>query len=113
MSQIKAIQYKTEIAKVLNSNPDSVFLYWKGRIALYAVLKAMEVKEGDEIILPGFTCVVVPNAILYLGAKPVYIDISLDNYNFDVAKIESAISDKTKVILCQNTFGLSSNIDKV
>lgn len=105
--------YKSEIANKVNSDPENVFLYWKGRIALYAILKAMGVKEGDEVILPGFTCVVVPNAIIYLGAKPVYIDISPDNYNMEISELENAVTGKTKVIICQNTFGLSSNVDKI
>lgn len=42
----------------------------KGGVALYAILKAIGINEGDEIILPGFTCVVVSNSIIYLGARP-------------------------------------------
>ena len=107
------IDYKKEIAKVLKCNPDNIFLYWKGRIALYAILKAIGVENGDEIILPAFTCVVVPNAIIYAGAKPIYVDISADTYNMDVNLLEQSISKKTKAIICQNTFGLSSNIERV
>ncbi len=106
-------KYKESIASILNCEPENVFLYWKGRVALYAVLKAMGIKNGHEIILPAFTCVVVPNAVKYLNAKPIYVDISPDNYNMDVAKLEEAITAKTKVIICQNTFGLSSNIEKL
>lgn len=104
-------KYKEEIASILKINPANIFLYWKGRVALYAILKAMGIKEKDEIILPGFTCVVVPNAIIYLGAKPVYVDISPHNYNMNIDKLKEAITPRTKVILCQNTFGLSSNVD--
>lgn len=105
--------YKSQIASILKCNAEQVFLYWKGRVALYAILKAMDVKDGDEIVLPAFTCVVVPNAILYLKAKPVYVDISAEDYNFDINLIEKSISKKTKAIICQNTFGLSSNIEKI
>lgn len=105
--------YKEQISKFLECNPDNIFFYWKGRIALYAILKAMGVGSGDEVILPGFTCVVVPNAILYLGAKPVYIDICRDTYNMDTDQLESKITPRTKVVICQNTFGLSSNVEKV
>ena len=110
---MKANKYKEGIASILKCNPGNVFLYWKGRVALYAALKAMGVKEGDEIIIPAFTCVVVPNAILYLGAKPVYVDISFEDYNTDISKLSGAITSRTKVIICQNTFGLSSNIDEI
>ncbi len=105
--------YKTELAKWLNASPDDIFLYWKGRVALYAILKAMGVGIDDEVILPAFTCVVVPNAIKYLGAKPVYVDIQPDTYNIDFQQIESKITPNTKVLICQNTFGLSSHIEKL
>src|SRR3989344_2421159 len=46
-----------------------------GRSALYLILKAMGIKEGDEVALQALTCVAVPNAVLWLGAIPIYIDI--------------------------------------
>ncbi len=110
---MKSKVYKEAIASKLKTNPGNIFLYWKGRVALYAILKAMGVKENDEVILPAFTCVVVPNAIMYLGAKPVYVDISDQTYNSDVNEIKKAITEKTKVIICQNTFGLSSDIEQI
>ena len=110
---MKANKYKKAIASILECSPDNIFLYWKGRVALYAILKAMGVKEGDEVIVPAFTCIVVPNAVIYLGAKPVYVDISVEDYNTDISKLKEALTSKTKVIICQNTFGLSSNIDEI
>ena len=107
------LKYKTEIAKHLGASADDIFLYWKGRVALFAILKAMDIHEGEEVVLPAFTCVVVPNAIKYLGAKPIYVDIDAKTYNFDLKQLESKITDNTKVIICQNTFGLSSNVEKV
>jgi len=76
---MKDNNYKKVIASILKCKQDQIFLYWKGRVALYAILKAMGIKEGDEIVLPAFTCVVVPNAILYLGAKSDY-DHNQSNY---------------------------------
>jgi len=105
--------YTAKIAERLDVNADRVHLYWKGRVALYALLKVMGVKAGDEVILPAFTCVVVPNAIIYLGAKPVYVDIDLSTYNMDISLLEKAITTKTKVILAQNTYGLSSNLEEI
>ncbi len=98
---------------VLKYMPESsgIFWYWQGRVALYAILKAMGVKQGDEVIVPAYTCVVVPNAIIYLGAKPIYIDIDPKTYNMNFSKIEQAIGPRTKVIICQNTYGLSSNVE--
>lgn len=89
------------------------FTFFKGRVALYAILRAIGIKQGDEVILPGFTCVVVPNAIIYLGAKPVYVDINPDTFNIDVAKIEEKITKKTRAIIAQHTFGIPADMDKI
>jgi len=89
------------------------FLFWKGRVALYAILKAIGVKKGDDVILPAFTCVVVVNPIIYLGAKPIYVDVDPVTFNMDVSKLEKKITPMTKIILAQNTFGLSSDLDSI
>ena len=105
--------YKKEIVSFLNANENRIFLYWKGRVALYAILKAMGVGKDDEVILPAFTCVVVSNAIIYLGAKPVYVDIDMETFNPSFENIKKAVTLSTKVIICQNTFGLSSDIEEI
>ncbi len=89
------------------------FYFFKGRVSLYAILKAMGIKVGDEVIVPGFTCVVVPNAIIYLGAKPVYVDIEPETYNTDFTKIEEKITEKTRAIIAQHTFGIPAEMDKI
>jgi dTDP-4-amino-4,6-dideoxygalactose transaminase len=106
-------KYKEQIASILGCNSENIFLYWKGRIALYAFLKSLNLKPGDEVIIPAFTCVVVPNAILYAGLKPVYVDILSSTYNMDFQQLEKNITAKTRVIICQNTFGLSSNLEEI
>jgi len=102
-------------AAILEAYPESfnAFLFWKARVGLYATLKAIGLGPGDEVILPGFTCVVVPNAILYLGAKPVYVDIERETFNTSLEQIQAAHSPKTKAVLIQNTFGLSSQVSEI
>ena len=104
-------QYVAQINNFLDLKNNNLFFYWKARIALYALLQAMGVQKDDEVILPAYTCVVVPNVILYLGAKPVYIDVCADSYNMDIAQVEQAITNRTKVIICQNTYGLSTDLE--
>lgn len=105
--------YRTDLADFLGINADRISLYWKGRVGLYAVLKAMGLGPGDEVILPAFTCVVVPNAILYTGATPVYVDINPNSLCCDVQSIEKAITPKTKAILIQNMLGLSYEVHEI
>ena len=105
--------YKKSISDYLSVDPGSVSLFWKGRVALFSILKSLDIQSGDEIILPAFTCVVVPNAIIYAGARPVYVDIDPLTYNMDVKKMEEKITPKTKAIISQNTFGLSPDLDTI
>ena len=104
-------RYKAAIAQFFNLKKTQISLYWKGRVGLFALLANMEIKKGDEVILPAFTCVVVPNAILYLGAKPIYVDIDPHTFNINPALVAAKITDRTKLIIAQNTFGLSSDLD--
>jgi perosamine synthetase len=91
--------------------PEHVTLFWRGRVALYAILRCLGIGPGDEVIVPAFTCVAVPNAIIYAGATPVYVDIDDATYTADPAAVASAMSPRTRVVLAQNTFGLSADLD--
>ena len=104
-------KYESEVSKYLGAK--YAYSFGAGRMAFYAILKALGISEGDEVILPGYTCVVVPNAIIYCGAKPVYVDIEPDTLNIDVKKIETKITSKTKVIYAQHTFGTFCNMDAI
>ena len=103
--------YEMEFARFLGSDVHAL-TFWKGRVALFAILKALGIGLGDEAILPGFTCVVVPNAIRFVGAKPVYVDILPNDYNLDPSKVIAAITKKTKALLVQHTFGIAANLNE-
>jgi len=91
----------------------NAFAFWKGRVALYAILKALGVGKGDEVILPGYTCVMNVNPVKYLGAKPVYVDIEPNTFNIDPALLETKLTPKTKVIIAQHTYGYPCNMDAI
>lgn len=86
------------------------FSFASGRMGFYSILKSINIQPNDEIIIPSFTCIVVPNAILYSGAKPVYCDISANDFNIDINKLESLITSHTRVIYAQHTFGQMCDI---
>jgi perosamine synthetase len=83
-----------------------------GRSALYALLQMFDIKKGDEVIVQAFTCVAVPNSVLWCGAKPVYADID-DSYNLDPALLETYIRPQTKAIIVQHTFGIPADMDAI
>jgi len=89
------------------------FSFWKARVGLYAILKAMGIGTGDEVIIPGYTCVVDVNPVLYLKAKPVYVDIEPNTFNIDVKSLEAKITPNTKVIMAQHTYGYPCDMDAI
>ncbi len=103
-------KFESQISNKLNVQ--SVISFSGGRVALRAILQAMDVGPGDEVIIPGYTCVVVPFAVIHLGAKPVYVDIG-DDYLIDIDQLKAAINDNTKVIVAQHTYGYQDRVDEI
>ncbi|MDD4358541.1 MAG: aminotransferase class V-fold PLP-dependent enzyme [Candidatus Pacebacteria bacterium] len=91
---------------------NSVFSLNSGRSSLLVILEALDIEEGDEIIVQAFTCNAVINPIIQKKAKPVYVDID-DTLNMDAFKIEEKISKRTKAIIIQHTFGMPANIKTI
>jgi len=86
--------------------------FGSGRNSLRAILQAVEIGAGDEVILPGFTCIVVPYTILQCGATPVYVDIRRD-YRMNLDALRAALTHRTKAIIAQHTFGLPERISDI
>src|SRR5438445_4437006 len=82
-----------------------------GRIGLYGLLRALGVGEGAEVLLSVPTHIVVANAIRYTGARPVYVDCRLEDYNIDLVDAERRITPRTRVLLLQHTFGIPVDMD--
>ncbi len=90
-----------------------VITFASGREALLALLLSLHCKEGDEIVVQGYTCVAVPNAIKAAGLRPVYCDITEDTLNLDPAALSHCITKRTRAILCQHTFGIPAKTEKL
>jgi len=84
-----------------------------GRMALYLALKVLGVENGDEVIIPAYTCPVVPSVVLALKAIPVFIDVELNTFNLNSSLIEPMITKRTKVIIATHIEGYPCDIDKV
>lgn len=86
---------------------EKAYAFSSARGALYATLVSLGITFGDEVLVTGFTCIAVIDAILAMGAKPVYMDIQ-KNFQLDFSDIKSKTTEKTKVLILQHTFGISS-----
>ena len=80
---------------------------------LHLALLSLGVKPGDEVITVSHSFIATANAILYCGAKPVFIDIDKKTFNIDVDKIVKRITTKTKCILCVHQMGMPCNLKKI
>jgi perosamine synthetase len=93
--------------------PESTYYFYRGRVALYALLRALDIQPGDEVLVPGFTCIAVPGPIIGMKAKPVYVDISAKTYNIDPVELEKKITSRSRVIVAQHTFGNPCDMDSI
>ena len=80
---------------------------------MHLAFLAAGVGEGDEVITTPFTFVATVAAILYTGARPVYVDIEPETYNLDPAKIAAAITPRTKAIMPVHLFGHPADMDPI
>ena len=84
-----------------------------GTTALHLALKAAGIEKGDEVIIPDFTMAAVLFAVLYCGAKPVFVDAEPDTWNIDAGKIEEKITPAAKVILPVHIYGHPADMDPI
>lgn len=84
-----------------------------GTDALHIALRAMGIKEGDEVITSPFTFFATAEAIASVGAKPVFVDINPETYCINPDLIEDAITSKTKAILPIHFYGQPAEMDKI
>ncbi len=84
-----------------------------GTDALHLALRACDIKQGDEVITTPFSFAATVEAICYVGAIPVFVDIEPDTYNISARAIESAITSKTKAILPVHIFGQAADMQEI
>lgn len=90
----------------------NAFSFNSGRSSLIAILKAMEIGRGDEVIVQAFTCNAAVNPIIHVGAKPVFADID-ETLNISVEEVRAKITPKTKAIMVQHTFGCPAEVEEI
>ncbi len=78
--------------------------------ALRLALMALGVGEGDEVILPAYCCVALPNAVLALGAVPVAADVTTESWNLDPAAARQAVSEHSRALIAVHSFGVAADI---
>jgi perosamine synthetase len=94
-----------------------IFTFWKGRVAIYGALKALGIGPGDSVIIPGYTCAMVPAAVLFAGAKCIYADIDPETYSPSLGSYSDAYETNSgtriKALLLQHTYGIPGTSPRI
>lgn len=107
--------YITKFEKVLSDlfNNKKVLLTSNGTTSIHLAFLALEIKPGDEIIVPGFAFMAVANIAVQFGAVPVFADVDLETFCLSANGIEKKITKKTKLIVPIHTYGNVCDMDAI
>jgi len=84
-----------------------------GTAALHLALISLGVGHDSEVIMPSYVCTALLNAVHYVKATPVLVDIEPDTYNISAGQVEEAISNKTGAVVVPHMFGLPADMDEI
>lgn len=104
-------EFEAEFARYCNSK--YCVGVGNGLDALMLALKALEIKEGDEVIVPSNTYIATALAVTYVGAKPIFVEPDIRTFNINPDKIEEKITNKTKAIMPVHLYGQPCEMDKI
>jgi len=104
-------EFENKIKKFLNVK--YCVLTSSGSAALYLSLKALNIKKGDQVLVPNITYVATVNAIKLAGATPKIVDVDKKNLSLDIDDLKKKINKKTKIIMPVHVSGRGGNIKKI
>ncbi len=84
-----------------------------GTAALHLLMRAMQIGAGDEVITTPFSFIASANCVLFVGAKPIFVDIDAHSWNIDASRIEAAITPHTRAIIPVDVFGQVADFDPI
>jgi len=90
-----------------------VLFFYRGRVALCAILKALGIEQQDQVAMQAFTCIAVPEALMAAGARPIYVDVESNGFNMDADDLARKLTPKTRAIVVQHTFGIPADMDRI
>jgi dTDP-4-amino-4,6-dideoxygalactose transaminase len=84
-----------------------------GTTALHTAVAALDIKKGDEVIVPSLTFISTASVVVQQGGTPIFADINSDTFNIDYKDIERKITPKTKAVIVVHIYGIPADMDKI
>src|SRR5512140_490887 len=84
-----------------------------GTVALHLALLALDVRPGDEVLVPSLTYIATANACRYVGAEPVFVDVDPQTWCVDPTKLEAAITRRTRGVIAVHLYGHPADMDAI
>lgn len=104
-------RFEREFADACNA--DAALGVSNGTVALHLALLALDVRPGDEVLVPSLTYIATANAVRYVGAEPVFVDVDPATWCIDPAKLEAAITRRTRGIIAVHLYGHPADMDAI
>jgi perosamine synthetase len=103
-------EFESALAARVGARYGIAFAY--GRSGIIASLKALGISQS-EVILPAYTCLVMAQAVVASGNRPVFVDIDLADYNMDISSVKQALTPQTRAIVATHLYGYPTDVDAI
>jgi perosamine synthetase len=104
-------RFETEFAELCESR--AAVAVCNGTVALHLALLALDVRPGDEVLVPSLTYIATANAVRYVGAEPVFVDVEPGTWCIDPSLLEGSITRRTKGIIAVHLYGHPADMDAI
>lgn len=84
-----------------------------GTLALFVALKVLGIGPGDEVLVPDFTFIASATSVVLTGAKPVFVDVNMNDFNIDIDSVEQTITERTRAIMPVHIYGQTANMEAI
>ena len=104
-------EFESSYARLIGNG--NCIAFGAARMGFFSIMKALSIGKGDEVILTGFTCSVMANAVIRVGATPIYSDVDENTLGSSSREVEKCITARTKLIVAQHSFGIPCDIKPI
>jgi dTDP-4-amino-4,6-dideoxygalactose transaminase len=106
-------QKRLKVTKNTLFTPKKTYFVDSGRTALTILLESLQLPDESEVMIQGFSCIVVPNSVMQAGLKPVLVDINKEDYNLNLNDAQKKLSKNTRVLVLQYPFGVIPDVENI